>query len=266
MTVKSTIFCGCSYTQGIGLKLIESDPDLWVNIIHGTTPHLAKTQLINRGIGGYSNEQIFLSAVKNVLDNDCSYLFVAWTSLNRLTINPSVETYTTSVYLERAEIPDININPNLTISGKYIENIRDRFFDLTHEHYALVKILEYTALIDKLCRSRNIRVFFINAILPTDPGYFVHVIEPERLPSETTPHTQKNFNLATRDDNEYWQIYDKAHQAYQDTGGLSCDWLNLDHGFRKHFYVDKGVDNLHPGPTSHKLFGNFIQQKLLDHL
>lgn len=259
----STIFCGCSFTQGVGLDLEKHDPNLWVNILHKSVNSLSATKLINAGVGGCSNEDIFLSALHNITTNvDCRYLFIAWTSLKRLTVNPSVETYDTKIYLERANIPDVKINPNITIPGSYIENIRDRFFDLTHFHYDILKIFQYTNLISQLSSRFKIKVFFINSLLPIDTNYFIPITNKERLPSDTTLYTQKLLNLDTRSDTEYFTIYDKIHSDYKNTGSLQCNWLNLDHGFRTHFYLDRGNDNLHPGVNSNQQFAQFLLEKI----
>lgn len=258
----STVFCGCSYVQGTGLDLEKSDPQLWVNILHQCTPELAVTKLHNLGISGSTNEEIFLSAIKELLQGRCKYLFVAWTSLKRLKVNPSVELYPTEVYLERSSIDDVKINPDTVIPGSYIENIRDRFFDLTHTHYDLLKILQYTTILDSLARQLDVSVFFINSLLPVDTNYFNKVSVNSRLPSDTTMFTQDLLNLKTRDDTEYFKLYDKIHSDYKNTGSLLCNWINLDHGFRTHFYLDQGNDNLHPGPISNQNFAYFLIEKL----
>lgn len=259
----TAIFCGCSYTQGFGLEKEKSDPNLWVNIVYSATPALAGTKLINAGFGGATNEDIFLSAIHNILNNhDCKYLFVAWTSLKRLHVNPGVELYDTSIYLENTTIQDVHLNPNITMSGKYVENIRDRFFDLTHPHYDLLKIFRYTSILDQMAKKLNIEVFFINSILPVDSNYFRHVLSEARLPTDTTLYTQELLNLNSRDNSEYFKLYDKIHQEYKETGALDCNWLNLDRGFRKYFYLDQSKDNLHPGIKSNQNFAHFLIEKL----
>jgi hypothetical protein len=262
---ESTVFCGCSYTKGIGLELEDSDPNLWVNILHQSIPQLSITKLINAGKGGATNEDIFLSALDNIINNQtCKYFFVAFTNPKRMCVNPSVELYQTKIYLERSKIEDIKINPNITVPGSYVENIRDRFFDLTHFHYDILKILHYTRLIAQSATRFNIKVFFINSILRIDKNYFEHITSPSRLPSDTTPLTQQSLNAKTRDDKEYFQLYDKIHLDYKNTGGLTYNWLNLDKGFKTDFYLDKGNDNLHPGPNSNHAFANFLIEKLTD--
>jgi len=261
--IASTIFCGCSYTNGLGLELEEHAPELWTNILYQSIPQLSTTKYINVGVSGATNEDIFLSALGNIVNNTgCCYLFVAFTSLKRLHSNPSVEVYSTHIHLENKKPRDIHINPKITISGSYIENIRDRFFDLTHLHYDILKIFRYTRIIEQVAKKFNIKVFFINSLMTIDKNYFVPVVKPSRTPSDTTPMTQKLLNADTRDDEEYFQIYDKIHLDYKNTDSLLCNWLNLDQGFRTNFYLDKGNDNLHPGPVSHQAFAKFLTEKI----
>jgi len=262
--IASTVFCGCSFTEGLGLDLKKLDPNLWVNILYQSTKQLATTKLINAGVAGATNEEIFLSALNSITNNPgCRYLFVAFTACKRLRVNPSVELYSTDIFLGSGKkINDVHINPKITISGSYIENIRDRFFDLTHLHYDILKILHYTRLIEQTAKKFNIEVFFVNSLMGIDKNYFVPVVASSRIPSDTTPLTQNLLNANTRDDEEYFQIYDKIHLDYKNTDSLLCNWLNLDQGFSTNFYLDQGNNNMHPGPISHQAFAKFLTEKI----
>lgn len=261
--MKHTVFCGCSYVQGDGLAQQTQDPDLWVNIVHRTVPWLAQTQLINLGLSGSTNKDILLTALASLAAYPPGMnLFVAWTSTKRLRINPGLETYPTEIYLENSEIPDIKLNPGYTIVGKYVENIRDRLFSLTHYHYDLMEILFYSSVISAMAQRFNAQCFFVNSLLDIDNNYFIHITDSNRQPSQTTALTQELLQLETRDDAEFFALYDKIHQDYAATQALNLTWLNLDQGYRKFFYVDKGSDDLHPGPISNRKFANHIIQKL----
>jgi len=263
----SSIFCGCSYVQGVGLEFLDQDPALWVNILHQSISELSSTRLINLGIGGNTNENIFMSSLSAMTtQKDCKYVFVAWTSLKRIHLNPSVELYNTDLYLENSKIADTNINPNITIPGSYVENIRDRFFDLGHVHYDLLKIFRYTKILSDLAEKLNINIFFINSLLPVDKNYFVQTTSQLRVPFDTTPYTQKILNLDTRSDDEYFKIYDLIHNDYKNTQALDSNWLNLDCGYRMCFYLDKGNDDQHPGVLSNQTFAYFITEKLQSYL
>lgn len=261
--MRQTIFCGCSYVQGDGLPMLSQDPNLWVNIVHSSVPMLSQTTLVNLGISGSTNKDIFCTALASLTAfPGCKYLFVSWTNCKRLLVNPGIELYETSLYLERSNVPDIELNPGHTIPGKYVQNIRDRFFDLTHNHYDLLEILTYSTLINLVAQRYGARCFFVNSLLHVDQDYFDHIVDPSRKPSQTTPFTQQFLQLETRDDVEFFALYDKIHQEYADTLGLTLQWLNLNRGYRKYFYVDTGDDQLHPGKQSNQLFAKYIVEKL----
>lgn len=256
-----TVFCGCSYTEGIGLDEEILNSNLWTNIVHATL--LPETKLVNIAKSGSTNEDILLSALDALYSqSDCKYLFVAWTNPKRLHIWPGVETYNTKLYLESSKIPDLPLHPGTVILGSYVENIRDRFFDLSHHHYDLVKILRYTNTIAGLAQRMGVRAFFVNALMHVAKNYFNPVVDPDRRPSDTPQQTQKLLHADTRDDKEYFQIYDQTHKDYAQTGGLNAAWLNLDQGMRTAFYLDRGNDNLHPGPISNQTFAQFCIKKL----
>jgi hypothetical protein len=256
-------FVGCSYTQGTGLAEESLDQDLWINIVYSSL--LKKdTKLLNLGISGSNNADIFYNAINAVLTHQCRYLFVQWTELHRLKINPGIETYPTSLFFSPNITPgiDITINPDITYDKKYINNIKNRFFDLQHDHYAIVKVLEYSKVIKKLCDRLKIPVFFVNGILPWDKNYFETVCHTTRLPSDTTAYTQKQLNASTRDDQEYFLLYDKIHHDYQELDFTKDRWLNLYLGFRKCFYLDQALDDLHPGIISNRQFAEHIIENL----
>ena len=103
-------------------------------------------------------------------------------------------------------------------------------------------------------------MFFVNALLPWDNDYFVKK-EPI-VPSDTTQYTQHLLNMETRSDEEFWVLYNNIHTAYQDAGLPGNEWLNLYQGYKKKFILDRGTDDLHPGPLSNKAFSDFLIQKI----
>ena len=259
MAQKYTVFAGCSYTEGIGLPNTTLNENLWVNILYNSSNELLKTKLLNLGLGGSSNLEIFQKSLNALASYNCKYLFVAWTSLYRYKFSLSVELYDVSQYWSLSQpVNDVSINPSITYSKKYLSDVRNKFFALHHDHCEIVKILNYTATINRISQKLGIEVYFINNILPWDCGFFNAVTNKDRLPSDVTVYTQNLLNSQTRDDEEFFKIYDNIHQDYDDTQGIQCSWINLDMGFNKQFLLDLGTDNHHPGILSHQQFGNFI--------
>lgn len=254
----NTIFIGCSYTEGVGLEHESKDKNLWVNIFHSAV--LNDTQLVNLGLRGSTNTEIFQRSIEAILKNNCQYLFVQWTGLQRWKLNPSVELYNTEIFISSSNIisHDIQINPGITYSKKYINDVKNRFLDLQHEHYDIVRVLGYSKIIKQLCDQFGIVPFFINGLIPVDKGYFDHLQSVGRVPSDTTSYTQQQLNMNTRNDDEYFMLYDKIHKDYAELAFTQNHWLNLDLSYQKYFYVDPAQDDLHPGIESNLIFAKHL--------
>ena len=231
-----TVVTGCSYARGIGLDQVSADENLWCNVVHQTVPQLRETRLINRAVSASNNQDIFHATVAALVDQpNCRYLFVAWSELVRYLINPGFENYTTTLFLSaNSQISAITVNPAVTMDQTYLCNIRDRFLSLHHPHHEIVKLLRMSATISKLCAQRNITVWFINSLLPWDPGFFDPVITDSRRPSDCTAWTQEILNASTRSDEEFFSLYDRMHRDYDSTGAKphGRTWPNLDVSMR----------------------------------
>jgi hypothetical protein len=257
-----TIFTGCSHTEGIGLSNTICNKNLWVNVLYNSSEKLLRTKLVNLGVGGSSNIEIFQRSINALASYNCKYLFVSWTSLYRYKFSLGAELYDVSQYWAPGQsLNDVNLNPSLTYSKKYLTNIKDKFFALHHDHCEIVKVLNYTATINHIGQKLGVKIYFINNILPWDVGYFNPVTDKDRVPSDVTAYTQDLLSARTRDDEEFFKIYDNVHRDYASTQGiLNCSWINLDVGFRNQFLLDLGNDNKHPGELSHRQFGTFLSE------
>jgi hypothetical protein len=257
--MNATVFVGCSFTKGEGLPKERTDPDLWVNRLHQLVPVLNSTELINLAQGGNNNETIFHDAVNSLADSP-RYLFVVWTVFPRIRINPGVELYnTTQNWSPATELVDLHLH-RLNYSKKYLVDIKNRFFDLLHDHYEIVKVLRYSQTVARLGQVTDTKIFFVNGLLPWDNNYFTEVLHTQ--PSNTTRYTQSILDADTRDDAEYWGIYNKIHSDYRSAGLPDHNWINLYQGYQQNFVLDLGTDNLHPGPISNRSFSDFLIKKL----
>ena len=256
----TSIFVGCSFTNGDGLVGEKNSPNLWVNQLHQSAEQLKSTTVINLGISGNDNSTIFQNAIDACIALP-TYLFVSWTSFPRIKINPGVETYVTKqLWHPNSKVTEIVLHKNLTYSKKYLTELKHKFFDLVHDHYEILKILEYSATIKKLASLTNTKVFFTNAILPWDTDYFVK--KEKTSPTDTTEYTRQILFAETRSDDEFWILYDKIHNDYFNAGYPGKEWLNVYNGFKKHFMLDIGSDGIHPGPDSHRAFSKFLVEKI----
>ena len=262
--MNTTVFVGCSFTKGSGLIGEQASPDLWVNQLHQSVSQLQSTELINLGAGGNNNETIFQDSVEAIITCP-TYLFVGWTLFPRITINPGIEMYETKQCWGSWETSnEIRLNKNLIYTKKYLTDVKDKLFDLLNDHYEIIKILKYSTLITNLCLLSNTKVFFINGLIPWDTDYFIK--QEETLPSNTTQYTQQLLNADSRDDAEFWMLYNKIHNEYNIAGYPGNNWLNLYQAYNKSFMLDFGTDNLHPGPNSNRAFAEFLTKKLTHYL
>ena len=260
--LSNCLFTGCSFTQGVGLLSEYADPGLWVNILHSTHPKLKSLNLINSGVSGYNNKQIFCKTVEDLITHRPTTAFVCWTEPSRITVNPGLETYPTSLFLGGCTLVEHGVNlVDVTYSKDYIENIKNRFFDLTNLHYEFLELLNYCRILTKLANQLNVTLYFVNGICFWDDNYFTYNADISRLPEDLTELTKKLIQTDLRSDIEIFIIYDRMHSEYKTANGLT-NWLNLYNGFRTKFYLDLGNDNLHPGYISNKKFAEFLLTQL----
>jgi len=256
------VFVGCSLTAGAGFKDLKSDSNLWCNILHRSQQELASLSYVNAGKGGITNHEIFRNAVEMIVEHSPKYIFVQWTELFRINIAPGIETHTTEQMLVNGSTPasmyDIVLHDR-TYSKKYIYKVKNRLSDLQNSHYLLLDVLRYCQVLSKLAEKTNSKIYFINGAISFefDKNYFIHNTNNDRTPDKLTKFTQKLLDVKTRDDEEIFKIYDKIHLEYKNTGGLK-NWLNLDRSMVSDFRIDRGDDNLHPGPIGNQKFAEYL--------
>lgn len=260
-----SLFAGSSLAAGTGFDLERHEPKLWVNLLHTYHPKLNKTQLLNIGVAAYSNASIFKDTVLNILKHPTvKYVFIEWTSVPRYELSLGLETYSTRQVFIPTLVPSSHELHNITYTSSYLKKINDRFTSLAHDHYEIVCLLEYINSINLLCDSRGCQVFHINGSCPWDNNYFKKL--DNVLPSEYTKYTKKQIQIDARPDEEIFQIYNKMHDEYDNTGGIhESRWLNLYWTMLDH-RVDLNKDGAHPGIESNQLYFQKFSQALDKHL
>jgi hypothetical protein len=261
--MKKVLFTGCSYTAGIGFDLEKQEPGLWVNLLHQNTL-LKDCELINAGIGGRSNAGIFQDTVWNLTRNKIDYAFVSWTSLVRYQMSLGLELYNTDVvFLPNGPMVDHNLN-DIKYTKTYLENIRDRFTTLPHDHLEIVNLLFYVNSLLRLATIVGTKIFFINAMCPWDNNYFTKL--KNVFPNSYTDFTKKIINIDNRNDEQIFQLYDKIHHEYDQSGNIqSAYWLNLYNSLKSQ-NIDTNNDGVHPGIKSNKRYFEVLQEHLTQKL
>lgn len=258
--IVSSLFVGCSFTSGKGFELEKDEPSLWVNLLHAQSPLLNKTELINHGVSGASNSDIFYNAVSSLVKHCPKYAFVQWTSSPRYKVKLGVETYPSEQYFSMdSEVQSHNLH-KLNYSAEYLESVRNRFLTLHHPHGNILDIIKYVNTLINLSQLTKTTIFFINGLCPWDDQFFNKI--KNGPPSNYTNYTQHILESKTRDDDEVFALYNKIHNEYTQAGSIQqSHWLNLYNSFVKN-KIDTNNDQTHPGIKSNHRYFELVNQSL----
>jgi hypothetical protein len=241
---------GCSYTAGYGLDLEKNDPRLWVNQL------FKDHEVTNLAKSGYNNHSIFVSAAEEIVKEDYDLAVIAWSSIPRWNANLGFESYSTLTRFTN-EL-DINLNPNYTISKKWLEDTGDRLRKFHNDHWDILDLVRYVNILIKLT---NQKVVFVNGLGPWCNNYFRY--KDIVYPSELDVYIQKLLQTETRDDKEICNLYKLMHQSYANAGGIREEyWLNLYSSLRSIKIDDVSATNVHPGYLSQDLFVELFRPKI----
>ena len=274
--MSKVVFTGCSFTAGNGwVYMVDPDeshkleykdhPNLWANLCVTQIDQLKNLEIVNLGKGGASNSEIFANTVRAIgtFDTGIDTLFCQWTSMPRYNFDIGLELWPTRESLQRAVRfkHDVNLNRGDTWSRKYLDDILDRFLVLHHLHGEIVKVVEYSSILQKLSKRLNIKLYFVNGICPWDQNYFVKLSGV--LPEEYTLFTKKEIlNVESRDDKDIFKLYDIMHNDYAQAGGIDpSSWVNLYDSMKQNI-LDTNYDNRHPGIKSNQLYFQQIKKFL----
>lgn len=274
--MNKVVFAGCSFTAGNGwvdtdplesCKISAKDhPDLWVNLCHQNIDNFRQLELVNLGVGGASNTEIFENLTRFISQNANAIdtIFCQWTTAPRYNFNVGFELWNTTEHFNLKVFMDhdVHLNKGLNFSRDYIKDLINRLLVMHHLHWEILKIVDYTNIITKLAQQLNINnIFFINGLCPWDKNYFVelHNVDPESY----TPFTKTEIlNIETRDDEDIHTLYKLAHSHYKTAGGIDSNlWINLYQSFHS-LTIDKNFDLKHPGTQSNQIFFQTIKTRL----
>ena len=270
------VFTGCSVTAGNGwIDIADSDeskkleykdfPGLWTNLCATQIDQLKDLEVVNFGKGGASNTEIFKNTVEAIADHnsDIGILCCQWTGMPRYNFDIGLELWATREGLQRSARSkhDVNLNCGTTWSRKYLDDILDRFLVLHHLHGEIVKVVEYSSILQKLSQQLNIKLYFVNGLCPWDQNYFVKLSGV--LPEEYTMFTKKEIlNIDSRDDTDIFKLYEIMHNDYEKAGGIDpTQWVNLYDSMMAN-KIDVNYDTQHPGIKSNQLYFQQIKKFL----
>ncbi len=259
--MSKVIFTGGSITAGYGWNLEDendrSSPHMWVNLVHQNIPELKNLEKFNLGEHGTNNSLIFKKTLKAITSiPDIKYIFCSWVHLVRyeLGLGFDHQHYTKLELCPAWDHREDIVLPNVVYQHKFINNIKNNFLALHHDHYEICKIIEYVNIINSLCEKYNIHVYHINDSCSWDKNYF----------SEMTEYTKNEIiDIKNRSAHEIQEIYESIHRDYTSAGGIQeHTWINLYNSFTDNI-IDYNLDPpYHPGIESNKIYLEMIKTKL----
>jgi hypothetical protein len=269
--MKKLVFSGCSFTAGHGwnehdptnstVTTVSESPNLWVNLCYQNIKQFKNLKLINVGIGGASNTEIFQSTIKSISDHgdEIDTIFCQWTAMPRYNFKVGFELWNTDESLNTTNrIDNINLNNGSQWSRRDVNNLLNKFKVMHHLHWEILKVVEYSNIISKIAKQMQIKnVFFINGLCPWDDNYFTQLTNAKS--NSYTPFTKKEIlNIDSRSDQDIFILYSQAHQHYKEAGGIDeSRWINLYNSFLKN-RIDFNFDKIHPGIQSNQLYYQII--------
>jgi len=265
--MSKVVFTGCSFTAGNGWNNCDDiqdsfsshckdSVDLWVNLCYNQLDELSRSELLNYGVGGASNTEIFINTIRAITEHsDIDTIFCQWTSMPRYNFHLGLELWSTKEGIGKVMRPehDVKLSDGTVWSRKYIEDVVDRFRVLHHLHGEILKVVEYSNILEKQAKKFNIKIYFINGMCPWDNDYFVRLAGV--MPEQFTPFTKKEIlNIESRSDQDIFKLYKQIHDEYDQSGGINKNlWVNL-YNSMKQDMLDTNYDNKHPGRNSNQLY------------
>ena len=222
-------FCGSSVTYGVGVELDQSYPSL----LQGNN---------YAGIGD-SNMQIFLQALEALTDEN-QIIFVQWSSPGRHMFQ--VTNKFTQFIKSECKLDYINKRDFETFSTLY--QILDTDFN---QYYYLGKKFK---ILNELSKKLKKQIYYINGVMHLDSLFFENSI-PSNL-SLINKATKNILEFDTQPDNVIIETIKEIQKIF--INAPLEQWVDI----KRIEYVDKGNDNMHMGPKSHKLLADKIKNFL----
>jgi hypothetical protein len=243
--MSNILIVGDSVCHGNGFK--DPTGKLWLDVF------ASRHNITNLGVGGQTNQKIFIKTLKELIVDEFDLVIVQWSSIFRLNVNLSKSIYDNQESLGPSHC-----------SLKELKSIRK--FWLMHCLHGRIEITEsltYILGLTDLLNQRKTSYIFIKG----SDNYF------SDLQKENWQDCSADYldNVLFRQQLPDWEI-EKFHlemrQLYllvKNTSG--SNWLNLEQlAWQDQTFVDYADDGVHPGVETCKKFGNDVVEfaKTLD--
>jgi hypothetical protein len=186
-----------------------------------------------------------MSAVNEMLTHKPDMLFVQWSGLNRKWLYPGPDTI---IKLGPEQLEGYTYR-DLKFSRSQLQFFANQYQLLNHDFQNIIAVINYSNILSKLGN-----VTFINGLLPwrEDLANLQTLTNPA---DRFSKYTKNLLDFANRDDKELTELFLELYKHIQSLN--TKQWVNMFDSMIA-LRIDKGNDDLHPGPKSHMQYSNMI--------
>lgn len=240
MTItKKALFMGCSFTANSGFKPENRPKFHWPQLVCQKLGY----ELVNRAIGGMSNQEIFFRTIEEVAVNDYDLVVVMWSGANRHW-----------VYCSDDNVDDFTIITGGTTLGFRHDQSFTKIYSKLHyahfnNHYVNIKNWLLCCLaLEKVLKEKGVKYMFVkgfdnhitNFLNVTYDNVFFNINELKTmLDFENRP----DFYILEKVTRIQKLIKLQDHSR----------WVNLSGKSFKDSAVDTADDKQHPGPITNSI-------------
>jgi hypothetical protein len=252
MNKNTTIaFVGGSIPSGAGFKDAAQSTEIYPQII---AKHLTAT-VINLGIDGGNNYEIFMSACKCFLDSSIDIIVVEWNTFQRYRFYP---TPNSPVFVSSRETTETYTNNRVPLSKNDLGNLQKLMLLCNHDYHHILTLVDYCNILVKLASNEK-KLILLNGHIPWTTDLLKTYEKTSNLFDELSEYTKSVIEFNTTSDNEMQQLLSTLTACVQ-----SLDqhyWPNMFNSLTKQ-KIDVLADGEHPGPKSHALYADMIIKHL----
>jgi len=222
-------FCGCSITYGEGVTLEQRYSSVVGRKLACETVNLAKP--------GRGNRDIFLQAL-DLVTIDTDVIIIQWSAPGRQDFHPQFDcTYNT-----------LNFSNHLPyIKNKDYRKFIDIFKLMDNSYNQYMELKKHTDILRKF----NKKIYYLNGLMHIDPVFLNW--DPINNLVNLHNYTKQIIDFDNLPDEDIHNAIDSIRQAFEVTENM---WIST----KKFGRIDRGTDNEHPGPESHRIKADMIVQ------
>lgn len=246
---KNTIaFIGGSIPLGAGFIAGEKSPEIYPQLV---AKHF-DANILNLGISGGNNYEIFMTACKTLLNKTVDVAVVEWNTFQRYRFHPLPDL---TLFISPHDTSETCTNSRLPFTKNDLRNLQKLILLCNHDYHHIVTLVDYCNILVELAGTKK-KLVFLNGHIPWEKDLLgTH----NNLFDGLSKYTKSLVEFDTRDDKEIQKLLTDLTTSVQTLDPRH--WVNMFESFTKQ-KIDVLEDGVHPGPKSHALYAEMIIKHL----